>query len=111
MEWFILQQFIEKYILNTKGGADRYHIRGGFAFSYNDILDYSYYRDKNWREYLIIGTANGGIEIRAFPEMKLIKKEDIFTKDEDKIFKLFVINEKTIIVLTENFKLYRIFPN
>ena len=81
------------------------------AIQYNDILDYSYYRDKNWREYLIIGTANGGIEIRAFPEMKLIKKEDIFTKDEDKIFKLFVINEKTIIVLTENFKLYRIFPN
>jgi len=56
------KNILEKYILNTKGGADRYHIRGGFAFSYNDILDYiSVYKIEN------ININNGYYYINNYP--------------------------------------------
>lgn len=34
------KNILNDYILEHKGAADRHELRGGFGFSYNDILDY-----------------------------------------------------------------------
>ena len=72
------------------------------------IVDYVYYRDSNWNEYLILGTTTRNIEIRAFPEMKkhnLIHLNKI-EQEGDNIKNMFLYNENKIIVLTEKGYVY-----
>lgn len=56
------KNILNDYIVEHKGAADRHELRGGFGYSYNDILDYiSVYKIEN------LNIFNGYYYINNYP--------------------------------------------
>ena len=71
-----------------------------------DINAFCYYRHHTWNEILIVATTYGHLQLRTFPEMKILQSIPIPNYKNDDISGLFVLNEKIIVVVTVNGKVH-----
>ena len=71
-----------------------------------NIKTFCYYRHHTWKEMLVIVTTNGCLQLRAFPEMKILQNIKIINYNIDNISGLLVLNEKLIVGFSEKGKVY-----
>jgi hypothetical protein len=71
-----------------------------------NINTFCYYRHHTWKEMLIIVTTNGCLQLREFPQMKILQNMNMIDYNIDNICELIVLNEKIIIGFSEKGKVY-----
>ena len=71
-----------------------------------DINAFCYYKNHTWNEILIVATTYGHLQLRTFPEMKILQSIPIPDYKQDDISGLFVLNEKIIVVATVKGKVH-----
>ena len=71
-----------------------------------DINAFCYYRHHTWNEILIVATTYGHLQLRTFPEMKILQSIPIPNYKKDDISGLFVLNERIIVVVTVEGKVH-----